>query len=767
MSRLRDPVLGGLSTALDVESMREILGRALPECAAGLRLDGLKTYSVRYEPGRRCTLLYSARFRRPLGGRGISWPLAAMVLPEGRTPPDPPADRRAPRDAPLGTTVVRVPHAGLAVYPYPFDPKLRALARACDPVAVRAALGTAWKDHGVSPRRVGVERLGYTPFARAALGFEILGERRHSGLPEIRRLVGKLDVDRSPQHLFARSLAMWRAARGRIELVPPVGYLPSLGLFLQERLEGARLADLATGARFVKRARQVARAAATLHRLELPLRSRRGPSREAAAVHRWGGLLSAIRPGSAPRVRRLCDRIAADLEHRISITGPVHADLHPANLLVSGERLILIDLDNAALGDRLLDVGRFLAALRTTSFRVHGRADGLAEAEEAFLEKYLRLSGEDESRARLFEAACLITSAVTGFRLQRRDWQRSADALIEEAEGALDRSRRRSPARPCIPVAPVRPGVKARSVWAADAEYVKAMLDEKIRERYRVEITRCRVKLRREHSGKLRFRYRLAGVRDGAPWNATLDGILRQRGRGNGPAARLSAVASALAASGTGFLPEPLTFLPEIGLLVVEVPSGIPLSSLLPEAAGILAVERLAGGLAKLHEVDTDLDRSRSHEEEVLALGRAVETLNGQRSRFTPVFRRIAERLTSLPTLRSPVLRKLSPDRILCRDDDVTVAEVDDVVLSHPCIDAGDFLARLRLVESPEGGGVSIVAARERFRAAYLQSRPEGCEALRDFEAAALLRLACVEARLRPGSRLSRSLLSAAEERSS
>jgi thiamine kinase-like enzyme len=747
--------------------MREILERALPECGAGLRLDGLKTQSVRYEPGRRCTLLYSARFGRPLGGRGTSWPLAAVVLPEGRRPPNPPARRQTPRDAPLTTTVVRLPEAGIAVYPYPVDPKLRELARACDPVAIRAELGAAWKDHGVRPRRVGVERLGYTPFARAALGFEILGERRRGGLPEIRRLVGKLDVDRSAQHLFARSLAMWRAARGRIELVPPVGYLPSLGLFLQERLEGTRLADLATGARLAKRARQVAHAAATLHGLELPLRSRRGPSREAATVHRWGGLLSAIRPDSAPRVRRLCDRIAADLENRVSITGPVHADLHPANLLVSGERLVLIDLDNAALGDRLLDVGRFLAALRTTSFRVHGRADGLAEAEEAFLAKYLELSGEDESRARLFEAACLITSAVTGFRLQRQDWQRSADALIEEAEGALDRSRRRLPARPDVPAASVRPGLKVRSVWAADAEYVKAMLDEKIRERYQAEITRCRVQRRREHSGTLRFRYRLTGVRNGAPWNATLEGILRHRGRGHGPAVRLSAVAFALASSGTGLLPEPVTFLSEIGMLVVEVPPGIPLASLLSETAGTVAVERLAGDVARLHEVDTDLDRSRSHEEEVLALGRAVEKLNGQRSRFTRVYRRIADRITSLPQLRSPVLRKLSPDRILCHDDYVTVAEVDDVVLSHPCLDAGDFLARLRLVKCPEEGGASIAAARDRFRAAYLQYRPEAREALRGFEAAALLRLACVEARLRPESGLSRSLLAAAEERSS
>ena len=120
-----------------------------------------------------------------------------------------------------------------------------------------------------------VERLGYTPFARAALGFEILAEHRDTGLPEMRRLVGKLDATRTAPDLFARSLAMWRGTRGRIDLVPPVGYLPALGLFLQERLEGTRLADLASVTRFPQWARQAARSAAKFHGLELPLRSRR------------------------------------------------------------------------------------------------------------------------------------------------------------------------------------------------------------------------------------------------------------------------------------------------------------------------------------------------------------------------------------------------------------------------------------------------------------------------------------------------------------
>jgi aminoglycoside phosphotransferase (APT) family kinase protein len=765
--RFHDPVLPGLATALQADRVREMLQRSLPECSEKFRLEDLKTRSVRYEPGRRCMLLYTARFRGPRGGRSGSWPLAAIVLPEGRTPPDPSAGRRSPRGSPVRTAFVRVPECGMAIYPYPFDPLLPELARACNTVEVRQALMAAWTDRGVRPRRVSVERLGYTPFARAALAFEILGERRDTGLPEVRRLVGKLDAGRSATDLFARSLAMWHAARGQIDLVPPVGYLPSLGLFLQERVDGTRLADLASGARFVKRVRQAARSAARFHGLELPLRSRRGPRREASSVRRWGTVLSAIRPDGASRVRRLCDRIAADLEERAAITGPVHADLHPANLLVSRDRLILIDLDNAALGDRLLDVGRFLASIRTTSFRVHGCADGLSAAGDAFLEKYLAVSGEDESRARLFEAACLITSAGTGFRLQRNDWECSADALIEAAEGALERSQRRTVSRAHSAMSSVGPGPEARRTWAANAEYVRAMLHGAARQRYGVEITHCRVQPRREQSKAMRYRYRVSGRRDGAAWHATFEGVLRNRGRGHRAAVRLSTVALTLASAGAGLLPEPVAFLPEIGLLVVEVPSGVPLPACLSKVTGCRAVETLACDLAKLHEVEVDLDRVRSLDEEMLALKRLVESTNGQRLSFRRRFETIASRVSTLPELRQPVLRRLPPNKIVCNGDDVAVADVDDVVLSHPCIDAADFLARLKMMQGLNGNGPAIAEAAERFRAAYLRHRPVAVGALEIFEAAALLRLACVEGRHRPEGRLSHFLLAAMEERSS
>ena len=110
---------------------------------------------------------------------------------------------------------------------------------------MKARLGRMWKERGVRLRQVAVRPLGYTPGARAALLFETLGECRWTGLPEIRRLVGKLDIQRDAAEIFARSWAVWKATRQRFRLAPPVGFLGEPNLFFQEHVNGIRLSDLA------------------------------------------------------------------------------------------------------------------------------------------------------------------------------------------------------------------------------------------------------------------------------------------------------------------------------------------------------------------------------------------------------------------------------------------------------------------------------------------------------------------------------------------
>jgi hypothetical protein len=526
MSVVKDPALSGLPGALDVERTRELLRAAIPECREGLELEKLKIHDVQYRPGESCVIHYAAKLRRDETSRSEAQWLSAIVLPDGRSPESPPeelvARYRASSDRALRDPVIRIPDAGLHVYVFPFDPGIPSLVDACAPETMKRKLGRLWKKRGVRLRRVTVHPLGYTPRARAALHYETLSEARDSHLPETRHLVGKIDVNRCASDLFAKNWAVWKQAAQRFELAPPVGYVPDLNLALQERVEGPRLSELAGNAGFLKTVRQTARAAAILHALELPLRFRRPFEQKAKAVRRWGGMLAAIRPGEAGRIHELGERLAAELERRATITGSVHGDLHPSNVLVADGRVILIDLDNMTLGDRLLDVGRFLSALRTSALREFGSATGLAPEGEAFLEHYLSHTGEDESRARLFEATSLMITAGTGFRLQRPGWEETAEALIDEAERVF----RLAGAGTGTGAAPKDAASRSRrheinASWAEDGQYVRAVLDADLRRVYEAEATECTVERKRGTARHDRFRLHLAG------WTARSAGSAR------------------------------------------------------------------------------------------------------------------------------------------------------------------------------------------------------------------------------------------------
>ncbi|HVS14525.1 MAG TPA: hypothetical protein VMV46_11420 [Thermoanaerobaculia bacterium] len=109
---------------------------------------------------------------------------------------------------------------------------------------------------------------------------------------------------------------------------------------------------------------------------------------------------------------------------------------------------------------------------------------------------------------------------------------------------------------------------------------------------------------------------------------------------------------------------------------------------------------------------------------------------------------------------RGPALRGLSPRSVRLVGERVTIADVTDVVASHPFLDAGDFLARL-VAELPGRGDSDRLA--DRFRAAYLAGAPDQLERLRSFEAAALLRIACRTQAVGDGGGADRLLAVAAE----
>jgi hypothetical protein len=179
-----------------------------------------------------------------------------------------------------------------------------------------------------------------------------------------------------------------------------------------------------------------------------------------------------------------------------------------------------------------------------------------------------------------------------------------------------------------------------------------------------------------------------------------------------------------------------------------------------PEADDV--VSELARTLGCLGGLRVDLDKARPFKGELKHLRTRIERSGAPARRLLA---RVEQALGDADTERGPVLRHLSLRRLLWTGSRIAIDGIDDVVLSHPFVDAADFLGRLALaaLERPEGSSFGGLA--ERFRGVYLAEVGGRPEILARFEAAALLRLACAEAERGTGAGVADDLLEAAASR--
>ena len=753
MRQLFDPAIPSLVTALDQNAVLEMLHRALAERGVALDSIRLKIRDVQYKPGVHCRLLYKIKFRNPQTGRTVRQLLSVQLLRTDESVPSPSqellARYKALGERVIPTPMLYLPKARMVLYAFPIDTSLPSLFDAIDRATMKQHLNRIWTQRKVRVRKVKVRLLGYTPQARAAFLYEVLREVKDTGLQEVRQLVGKIHAYKQAAKLFADAWALGRAANGRVCIATPVGYITSSNMTLQEKIEANRLAEFAGSQAFVNMVRQAAQAIASVHGLSFPQSSLRTPQKETQVLDRWANVLAAICPDQARRIERLRSRLAQEIEARVQMAGPVHGDFHPGNILTDGDHITLIDWDELAYGDPLVDVGRFLASLRVSALRVSASPEGLVDAEDAFLDEYLTLSQVDEKRVRLFEAISLLVAAGAPFRLQRPGWEEQTSLLIEEAERVWRKAEGNtvSPASSLVSKPSLPLGDRIR--WARDETYMQALFDPHIRETYGVELTTCRVRSERETEHSYRIRYSLSGQRQDEKWKLSVIGIVK-RGSCRALLQRLESVKLALDGyPDAPILPRPVAYLSSpMSMLILEVSQGIPLSSLIGTTDALEAAKKLGRALAVVHRTCLEIDKRSSLQEEISALRRQIERL---KKAVAPDLYTQAEALLAsidrqsreVPARITPILRTLDPHHVLCVGDRVAFAELEEVTLSHPLIDVGNFLARLTLIGITRGKVEEVAEVADSFHHAYIAAEGVSDDGVELFEASALLCLAC------------------------
>src|SRR5262249_28748739 len=203
-------------------------------------------------------------------------------------------------------------------------------------------------------------------------------------------------------------------------------------------MEGPRIADLTDEA--VRPAMdRLGTALAAFHSLLPPPAAPRFTRHDPDRLAQTAGLLGRACPVLAEQSAALAAELARHHEPS-SEAVCLHGDVHPKNAVLRGERIALIDLDKACLGEPAVDLGSFLSLLRYQRVIGDLSEDEERARAEAVLGAYARRRTRPAARVLAWHtaAALLAEQAFRAVRQLRPAALRALDRLLLEARRVLD-----------------------------------------------------------------------------------------------------------------------------------------------------------------------------------------------------------------------------------------------------------------------------------------------------------------------------------------
>jgi aminoglycoside phosphotransferase (APT) family kinase protein len=406
----RDTQLPGLGVLLDADAFAERLARQSPE----LGIESLALTYVRYKPGTNCIADYHVRTsdgETRLHAKAYS-PEAtaklnkAAVYPAGASPPE--------------CRALTLEALHIVALPFPLDPMLPVLARLAGPERNRllarilrtpdAPVDGELTALAYKPQRRYVCRLDRADSAPAVLRFYASHER-HRAARTAARLVSD-DILALPRRIGGSK----RHQAHAFEWLP--------GVPLRELLD----ADAAPRDVLLR----VGHALAALHARDAKLAAP-APGRRSEQLREIVRTLDVLAPFAAT----LTQRVAAQLARVRPDTGggaqPVHGDLYDKQILIDGDRVGLIDLDDASLGRGADDIGLFVAHLERAQLLRLRSAERTQELVQTTLAGYRERSGADLPGLDAAVAEGLVRLAHHPFRNRQPDWPEATQRILARA----------------------------------------------------------------------------------------------------------------------------------------------------------------------------------------------------------------------------------------------------------------------------------------------------------------------------------------------
>jgi aminoglycoside phosphotransferase (APT) family kinase protein len=415
----REEGMPGLATLLDEEAFAGLLRTLCPAVEIGL----VQATYVRYKPQTSCLVAYRLHVA---GAETLVYAIAHAGDAQDKLAK---AEQWCEIGSALGPGCLTVATLGLVIYGFPTDRELKALHKLADPTTRQQLFERLLPD---SPQfwKSDLIHLRYKPERRYVARLQAEGRQV---------LVKFYNVHDYPNAaLAARAFSSKQA----LHVVPLLGHSDKYQVQAWAWLAGQPLDEaLPSTPGTAKMLHQVACALAMLHGKKRSRLMPYPPAAEIAAVQMAAAAVAAICPQWTVRAQDLAGRLTQQFESTTFRPCAIHSDFSADQvLLLDDERVVLLDLDNAGMGDPMSDLGAFVAKLKQDA--LHGllpraRADHLVGE---FVQAYRSLAPHTWDATRFYTqtAARLLRLASEPFRQRKANWVDAVEATLHLAEEISD-----------------------------------------------------------------------------------------------------------------------------------------------------------------------------------------------------------------------------------------------------------------------------------------------------------------------------------------
>ncbi len=439
---LIDQKLPQMDIALSPVRMEKLLREAISGKQPQLEVQNCQVNYLRYKPQTTCLVGYSVTLKDKKSDTSFEHLFYAKLYQESDFKTARQKLAKRPYSSFDGLPPVSFwPDFNLVLFSFPNDRLMKPLKWVVDPHKLKRivlpyfsqyAQGWRVRDHHTK-----IAAVRYKPERRSVLHCEMKLKSDATGQKAKEKFFVRVyadDTGKMAQKLSQRLNNSAAVADKKINIPKVLGYNDQLKLLVISELPGKPLLELLGQSEFERALQKTALMLENLHTLKVETERRWNLQEEIAVLNKQSELISTILPESEGKMKDLISKLekkAAFLS--FSSSHLLHGDFYYGQVLVDQEQVWFLDLDEALLGDPLLDVGNFVAHLQYQSLM--SPEYPWTNYLNHFQISYWQKAGENLNPQKLawFKAYALMKLAIWPFRTLKSNWQKITEQILDLA----------------------------------------------------------------------------------------------------------------------------------------------------------------------------------------------------------------------------------------------------------------------------------------------------------------------------------------------